>query len=114
MNPHHNKARVVSSCDADVIQIIESDAHLWLGCWISRRLELTCHTVRLETVDSGCYIIHIISPPGYDRISVDVGGASIFVQTGCEGLVYIFVGGVLALVVEALPNERVATHAANG
>ena len=73
LDSHHDKSRVMTSCDSDVVEVVKSDNELRTDKWISRRLQFTCHTVRLEAKNSCSYIVHIVSPPGNNRISVDCG-----------------------------------------
>lgn len=71
MNSQHHKARIMSTSQTDVIQIIESNAKDRLDGWIFWRVKFPSYTVRLEAIYSCSYIFHIVSPSGNYRISGD-------------------------------------------
>lgn len=71
LDTQHYEATVMSSCQADVVEIIESHAELWANQRISRRIQLSGDAVRLETVDASCNVVNIISPASNNWVSLN-------------------------------------------
>lgn len=73
LDADHHEAREVSTRESDVIEIVEPEAKLRADEWIGRGIHLSSHAVRLEAENASRHVIHIISPAGNDRVSIDLG-----------------------------------------
>ena len=78
----HYETGVMTSGQTDIVQIVEAHTELGLDKRIRWRFQLSSYTVRLETEDTSCYIVHIIAPTSHYRVALDgcAGHTSI-----CEG-----------------------------
>lgn len=70
LNTNHHKSRVMSTGQSNVVQIVESKTELRADQRICRWIHLSCDAIRLEAKDSCSYIINIISPTSYNRITI--------------------------------------------
>jgi hypothetical protein len=98
----------MTSCNSNIVQIVESCAELWANQRISRWVELSSHAVWLETKDSSGDEIDIISPSCNDRVPL----YRLAWNSGCgealfEPLPSLSEGDFLAILVKAISNERI-------
>lgn len=70
LDTHHHETGEVTTSQSDVVQIIETQAELRTDQRVGRWLHLTSHAVWLETEYSSSYVVHIISPTSYHRVSI--------------------------------------------
>jgi hypothetical protein len=61
----------MTTCDTDVVQVIESHAELGADKWIGGRIEFSSDAVGLEAEDTSSHIVNIISPTSHHRVSLD-------------------------------------------
>lgn len=73
LDADHHEAREVSTRESDIIEIVEPEAKLRANEWIGWGIHLSSHAVRLEAENTSRHVIHIISPAGNDRVSIDLG-----------------------------------------
>ena len=71
LNTQHNEARIVSSSQADVVQVVKSNTELRANERICWWFELSSHTEWLETEDACQNEVYIVSPSSNDRVSLD-------------------------------------------
>jgi hypothetical protein len=96
---HHDEARVMTSSHTNVIQIIETYAELGADQRVSRRIEFTSHTVRLETENTSSYVIYIISPSNNHRVSLNSSARDFLTAEAIpEALPALSVGVFLAVL----------------
>ena len=74
LDAHHDKAGVVATRDANVIQIVEASAELRADQRIGGRVKLSSHAVGLEAEDASSHIVDVVSPTGHDWVPIN-GGA---------------------------------------
>ena len=58
---------------ANVVQVIEAGTELRANEWVCRRVQLSSHTVWLETEDSCSHVVDIVPPARYNRIPLNRG-----------------------------------------
>jgi len=61
----------MTSCQTDVVQIVETSAELGTYKWVSGWFKLARNTVRLETEDACSNEVDIVSPSSNDWVSFD-------------------------------------------
>lgn len=61
----------MSSGQAYVVKVVETDAELRTNKWVGRRVKLSSDAVRLEAVDSCSYVVNIVAPSCHDWVSLD-------------------------------------------
>lgn len=98
----------MSSGDPDIIQVVKSNAELRADQRVGRWVQLTGDAVRLEAVDTCCNEVDIVSPPGYNWISIDSSARH---SSTCEAF-FVALPGIsishsLSGFREAISNERV-------
>jgi hypothetical protein len=71
LDTKHDKSGVMSSCDTNVIKIVESCTKLRTDQWVSWWIKLSSDTIWLETENTSSNIIYIISPSGDNWIPID-------------------------------------------
>jgi len=71
LDAQHDKAGLVAAGEPDVVQVIEAHAELGATQGVFRRLQLSSHTLGLETLDAGSSEVHIGSPSSHGRLLVD-------------------------------------------
>lgn len=71
LDTEHDETRVMTACNTDVIQIVESGTELWTNQWVSWWIKLSSDAIWLEAEDTCSNEIDIISPSGDDRISLN-------------------------------------------
>jgi hypothetical protein len=71
LNANHNKARVMSTCEPDIIQVVESETELRADQRICWWIHFSCNSIRLEAKDSSCNIINIIFPTCNYRVAIN-------------------------------------------
>ena len=69
LDTKHHKARVMTTSQSDVIQVVEPHAKLRADQRISRRVEFACHTVGLEAKDTSCHVVDVVTPACHHWIS---------------------------------------------
>ena len=74
LDAHHDKAGVVATRDANVIQIVEASAELRADQRIGGRVKLSSHAVGLEAEDASSHIVDVVSPTSHDWVPIN-GGA---------------------------------------
>ena len=74
LDAQHDESTVMSACQANIIEVIESDAELRTDERVGRRLKLTSDAIGLEAVNTCCDVVNIVSPPCHDWVAFD-GGA---------------------------------------
>ncbi len=115
VNTQHDEPWIMSACQTNVIQIIESDTKNGFNGWIFWRIKFSCDTVGLEAINTSCYVFNIISPSGNDWVSGDgFARNSGRVQRSFKSIPSIFVGDILSLKTDttSLTNESVLSFAA--
>jgi hypothetical protein len=69
----HDEARVVSTCQANIVQVIETGTKLGTDQGVSWWVKLSSHTVGLEAKDARCNKVDVITPSCDDGISFNRG-----------------------------------------
>ena len=74
LDAEHDKPGVMPPSQTNIVQVVESRAELRANQWVGGRVQLTRHTVWLETENSGSHIVNIVAPTCDNRVPFD-GGA---------------------------------------
>ena len=112
---HHDEARVMTSSNTDVIQIIETNTELRTDQRIGWRVKFTSHAVRLETENTSSHVVDIITPSSNNGVSLDsCAGDLLASETVPESLPALSVGVLLASLAKTIlsSNEGVLSVAA--
>lgn len=65
----HDEARVVSTSQTNIVEVVETSAELGTDQGVSWRVELSSHTVGLEAEDAGSNKVDVIAPSCNDGVS---------------------------------------------
>lgn len=71
LNTKHDEARVMSTCQTNVVEIIKSHAKLRTNQRVGGRVKLSSHAIGLETIDASCNEVDIVSPTGHNGVTLD-------------------------------------------
>ena len=87
LNTQHDKPRVMSTRESDVVKVVESQAKLRANERVGWWFKFTCYAIRLETKNACCYIIHVISPASNHWIAIYCCTRN---SCGCQGFLEAF------------------------
>jgi hypothetical protein len=76
LDPDHHKARVVPTCQPDVIEVVKPEAKLRANQGIGGRVHLSSNAVWLEAKDTRSHVINIVPPTRNDWVSIDFGAGN--------------------------------------
>ena len=58
--------------EADVIEVIKPHGELRANEWVCGRFEFASNAVRLKAVNAGCHVVHVVTPPSYDGVALNI------------------------------------------
>ena len=67
----HNETRIMSTSQANVIQIVKPETELRTNQRVGRRVKLACHAVGLKAKDAGSNKINVITPPSDNWVALN-------------------------------------------
>jgi len=106
LDTKHDETRVMTACNTDIIQIIESGTELWANQWVSWWIKFSSDAIWLEAENTSSNEVDIISPSGDDWISVDGSARD---SCGSEALLETFPSvcerNFFAVFAEAIADE---------
>jgi hypothetical protein len=102
LDSEHNEAAVVSAGEADVVQIVETDAELGADEGVGGRFQFPGHAVGLETVDAGRHVVHVVAPARHDRVTRNFGARFVALMRLLQIL-----GGVIGKIQGKEKNIRI-------
>lgn len=71
LNAHHDEPGVVSTSDADIVEVVESETELGTDEGVRWWVQFAGDAVGLETKDPGRHEVYIVAPASHYRVPLD-------------------------------------------